>query len=844
MCCVWTSCTTLSRVVPRTALLCFACGKVLLLLFLVCLPYHSFAAGTENSANTEVKRPALVSEARSPSVTSCSIAQASDDGTEVNCTSWCEDGFADCNNHAGRFADNTTCTVGLRFGLPGIDQGDTITFARLRFSSQGGEISSMASLEIRGEDADDSPTFSDSRRPSQLSKTAVSVDWTISEAWVAGVTWGHTPLNYYSPNIAGVLNEIISRPEWGTGPEGKHIVLIIQEGDSAVSESNYIMFDDLPGYPTGHEDPAVLEIYCTPADAFIGREFLGRPTDTSVTVNCIHLLSLDAYAEYGPEPAAPGAYPYSTVPLIDMPAGEPIEIVIGGLEPGTEYYYRIRFRLAGSSTYLAGDERSFRTQCPRGSSFTFTIQSDSHLLQCISKGEFDNLALYDRTISSIPLDQPDFHMSLGDFAFPESYACGHALTRHDAVERYLYQRQRLDRIAHSIPFYLVLGNHEGEQGWRYLDPADSIAHWGAAARLRVIPNPAPDDFYSGDEEVTPCFGLRESYYAWEWGDALFVTLDPFWHTTIQPYSREPEVGSEDAWDWTLGEDQYHWLHSTLQNSSAEWKFVFAHHMTGGVYSGMIQTPYGHGGIEAAKYSVDGLGSYEWGGEDENGVYRFAEERPGWGYGPIHDLMVSGGVDIFFHGHDHVFVRQDLDGVVYQEVPCPGDAEYSNGNYVASKYKYGIAYNSSGYISVTVIPASVEVDYVRSVLPEDEPLLEDGTYVYDRGVSYSYTIAGAGVNKDTDAPGRPRLFANRPNPFRSITNVSFFLPQSDGVSVAVYDLRGRLLRRLCRDGMGPGMHEVIWDGSSSAGHPVAPGVYFCCLTTASGYTETRKMVLLQ
>jgi hypothetical protein len=304
------------------------------------------------------------------------------------------------------------------------------------------------------------------------------------------------------------------------------------------------------------------------------------------------------------------------------------------------------------------------------------------------------------------------------------------------------------------------------------------------------------------------------------------------------------VGSEDARDWTLGEDQYNWLHSTLQNSSAEWKFVFAHHMTGGVYSGMIQTPYGHGGIEAAEYCVDSLGSYEWGGEDENGVDRFAEERPGWGHGPIHEVLVGGGVDIFFHGHDHVFVRQDLAGIVYQEVPCPGDAEYSNGNYVASKYKYGVAYNNSGYLRVTVSPASVEVDYVRSVLPEDEPLLEDGTCVYDRSVSYSYTIASAGVNKDTNAPGCPHLFANRPNPFRSVTSVSFFLPQSDGVSIAVYDLRGRHVCSLLGREMYEGMHRVTWDGRSGNACPVAPGVYFCCLTTAGGYSNTRKMVLLQ
>jgi DNA repair exonuclease SbcCD nuclease subunit len=37
-------------------------------------------------------------------------------------------------------------------------------------------------------------------------------------------------------------------------------------------------------------------------------------------------------------------------------------------------------------------------------------------------------------------------------------------------------------VTHSIPFFLVLGNHEGEQGWRGANQADSLDLWGAVAR--------------------------------------------------------------------------------------------------------------------------------------------------------------------------------------------------------------------------------------------------------------------------------------------------------------------------------------------------------------------------
>ncbi|MFH1313966.1 MAG: T9SS type A sorting domain-containing protein [Candidatus Eisenbacteria bacterium] len=779
-----------------------------------------------------------------PSTQCYTITQAADDGTEENDATWHENGYAEGLDYFGKTADNTTYTLGLHFDLFDLNPGETITYARLRFSSQGGEVTSSANLKITGEDADNSPALSDSRRPSQITKTAAEVEWDISRTWVARSTWGHTPLNYYSPNVAGIVNEIVAIPDWGTGPDGKHIVLCVEDDNSAPLKANYLKCDDLIATPSGHEDPVVLEIYSALADAFIGKEFLGRPTDTSVTINLIHLLNIDVYSEYGTEPSDAGCYRYSTTPLLNREAEEPIEIVVDGLQQSTRYYYRIRYRQAGSGTYLAGEERSFHTQRPPGSSFTFTVQSDSHLLQAIHQQDTDELNLYDQTLNHIASDDPEFHISLGDFAFPESYACGHALTQDDAIERYLYQRQRLDRIMHSIPFYLVLGNHEGEQGWRYLNPDDSIAEWGTKARLKVIPNPAPDAFYSGDQNVTECCGLREDYCAWEWGDALCIALDPFWYTTTQPYSRDPEVGSEDAWDWTLGENQYEWLYDVLHNSNATWKFVFCHHLTGGVYSGIIKTPYGHGGIEAAKHKVDSLGSYEWGGENESGVDRFAERRPGWSHGSIHDMMVDEEVDVFFHGHDHVFVCQELDNVVYQEVPKPSDADYSNGVYAAGQYKYGTACNNSGYLRVKVSPDSIRVDYVRSVLPEDEPLSENGTSVYDGDVSYSYTIHTAGAGNEIVFLRHPHLFGTHPNPFRSITNVRFYLPEREHITIAVYDLQGRLLCKILDGILCAGTHRVSWDGTSDDTEMVVPGIYFCRLETPGRHSETRKMVLLQ
>ena len=43
---------------------------------------------------------------------------------------------------------------------------------------------------------------------------------------------------------------------------------------------------------------------------------------------------------------------------------------------------------------------------------------------------------------------------------------------------------------------------------------------------------------------------------------------------------------------------------------------------------------------------------------------------------FHQLFVDYGVNIFIHGHDHLFVKQELDGVIYQLAPQPSLFNYT------------------------------------------------------------------------------------------------------------------------------------------------------------------------
>ena len=472
---------------------------------------------------------------------------------------------------------------------------------------------------------------------------------------------------------------------------------VTDTGAVIVTQRSTVMYGD---HPRGTNDAL-----------FVAQELLGRPTDTAVTVNAAAVKDLEAYYEYGTDP---GSYSGRTA-SVRLPAGEPVQALIGDLEPNSRYYYRMRYREPGAASFEARAERSFHTARPPGSSFTFVVEFDPHMM------ETNDPEAFKLSLAKMRADNPDFMLDLGDTFFIDRYLRLGPITSEQITDRVRLLRSYFDLINHSVPLFLVNGNHEGEWG-RHLDgTANNIAVLGTLGRKAYFPNPEPNGFYSGDGREQPFVGLRQSWYAWHWGDALFIALDPYWY--------EPEP-PEQAGDWrlTLGREQYDWLKETLESSTATFKFVFSHNLIGGLnMRGQMR-----GGIETVKY-------LEMGGYNLDGTWGFDEARPGWAM-PIHQLLVAHNATIYFHGHDHLYVKQDLDGIVYQEGPVPArsglyDATNSARNF---NYNHGTVLGGSGYLRVRVSPEEVNVDYVQTYLPSEE----DETH-RDGMVADSYTIkAGA------------------------------------------------------------------------------------------------------
>ena len=133
-------------------------------------------------------------------------------------------------------------------------------------------------------------------------------------------------------------------------------------------------------------------------------EMLGRPTDTSITVNAEPRKDVEVFYEYGTKP---GVYTGRSE-ILKHPARQPFNVLIDQLKPNTQYYYRMRFREGTAGEFQARDEHSFYTQRAPGSTFKFVVQFDPHLAGA-------NVAEpYKLSLKKMAADHADFMLALGD----------------------------------------------------------------------------------------------------------------------------------------------------------------------------------------------------------------------------------------------------------------------------------------------------------------------------------------------------------------------------------------------------------------------------------------------
>jgi hypothetical protein len=171
----------------------------------------------------------------------------------------------------------------------------------------------------------------------------------------------------------------------------------------------------------------------------------------------------------------------------------------------------------------------------------------------------------------------------------------------------------------------------------------------------------------------------------------------------------------------------------------------------------------------------------------------------------------------------------------------GTNVYAGGNFTTiggqSRSHLGAVDNSTGLATAwdPVSAGGAPAGWVYALTRVNTTVYAGGSFTTMSGEPHSYF---AGVSDDAvtaveDSPGAPAtMLREAPNPFGDVTDVRFALATREHADVSVFDVQGRLVRRLGEGVMNAGAHVIPWDGLDDRGSEVGSGVYFVSVRTPS------------
>jgi len=372
------------------------------------------------------------------------------------------------------------------------------------------------------------------------------------------------------------------------------------------------------------------------------------------------------------------------------------------------------------------------------------------------------------------------------------------------------------------------------------------------------PNHDPEGSVRGAAKVTVAHELKHAsqFEASAWSEGGWLEADATWaedfvFDATDDYLRYLPEGSPvshpDAWlaDGASYEDCL-WQHLLEQRHGVEALVAFfvrrAEHPGEAVPASFDQTLRARGSSLAAEGAELAVWSYFCGGNAAARPVGF-EEAAAYPTPPFGGYLAQPGETVSATlpglGTSYVFAGAEER---YGRPIIALSAEQS-----ASFALHAMTIDADGVRRVFAVPTSgIEPAEIAVDWAEVPFLVVAVTHVGTGRAGYFLSVDDAhAVGVDVAGPAVPfALEPNRPNPFRSSTEISFSLPAEAPVRLSVYDVAGRLVQRLVEgERLAAGRHDRRWDGLDQSGRLAAPGVYYYRLE-AGERSATRSLLLLR
>ena len=149
-------------------------------------------------------------------------------------------------------------------------------------------------------------------------------------------------------------------------------------------------------------------------------------------------------------------------------------------------------------------------------------------------------------------------------------------------------------------------------------------------------------------------------------------------------------------------------------------------------------------------------------------------------------------------------------------------------------------------TTTLAPPAVEAVWIDPAMIEawiaQARLEDDGSHPFKQGIDFLENLLASLVPKET------ALLRNYPNPFNPETWIPYQLAEAGEVTLTIYNINGKMVRRLELGHQAAGMYRsrsraAHWNGRNQLGESVTSGLYFYTLT-AGDFTATRRMLIVK
>lgn len=288
-------------------------------------------------------------------------------------------------------------------------------------------------------------------------------------------------------------------------------------------------------------------------------------------------------------------------------------------------------------------------------------------------------------------------------------------------------------------------------------------------------------------------------------DSAGIHWESDFEQRIQGFFDDMEIEGMDQWTHGNAED--------ASNQQDDWQYG---------------TPNGEGEDPRTAHS----GNFAWGNDLGSGSYNGVYQNNVHNYLAMRRLNCSGWDQVYLQFYRWLNVAS-------------GDQAYIsvNDKIVWENFNQLISERSWSY---------QVVDISANAANQDSVVIKFGLQTNSSGTAGGWTIDDVIVDHEitSNTPSRqvaslPKsfyLYPNYPNPFNSSTTIRFDLPESQHVTLAIYNIVGQKIMTLVSDDLPQGRYNFSWHGLNDSTIPVASGVYLVKLSNRENEINEKILFL--